>query len=842
MEYFTKNGLVWWVGVVEDRYDPLKLGRCKVRIFGYHTDDTTELKTEDLPWAVVMQPITSAALSGKGSSPVGILEGTWVIGWFLDGEEKQQPLIIGTYAGKPKTPDYGNLQKNSNFIQGNFARDSSGNLIYDGSGNPISSGTASTTDSIVKSTLPPLDVDMIKKLTSAIGQRESSNNYSAENPFGYIGKYQFGAAALIDLGYVKAGTTNSTLNDSTNWTNKNGVSSKEAFLADQNAQENAMFNLLEINYKRLLKSEKITTNDSSDKVAGLLAASHLVGSGNADKFDKKDGNGVKASTYYTLGSKAVGGNGEVPVDSSSDVNRETFLPENPNNPNNDPTKSLNHPALARSKGFADPNKVYPTREYANIGDVNKLAIGDRSHSSVKNKDNNRVTNIPVAEGGISWNEPVSAFSGRYPFNQVHETEAGHVVEFDSTPGSERIHVYHKNGSYVEVDINGNFVRKATGSDFVLIDRNKQVYVKGAYNLTVDGAHRILVRDNATIQVEGDANIIGHNNMNIKAAKNVGVTAKNAIVTGKESVGIISDGDINIQGKNVFIKALGNMNLDATASFSALGRISAALHGAIVKIKQGAEKLGQLGVVLPVPEVKTPDLSTTNNKVEAPLPQDENTYLYDAGQPQADSWAESRKDAGDTTSIVPKEGSVEDNANTSSLASVTTCDCEEFKNFTSFPDTIKLSNYFTLGSLTTRSAASSYALQDYNGLTKAQIACNLKYLAVNALDKIKAKYPGMIVTSGFRTRDGVSDHSRGLAADIQIVQKGSFDISQYQSAIVWIRDNVPYSQLLLEYEQRSGGTIAWIHISLYKDAVKHALPTATFLNHAVYSRNQFVNLA
>ena len=61
---------VWWQGVVEDRYDPLKLGRCRVRILGYHTDNKQEgvgIPTSDLPWATPSQPITSAAMSGIGT-------------------------------------------------------------------------------------------------------------------------------------------------------------------------------------------------------------------------------------------------------------------------------------------------------------------------------------------------------------------------------------------------------------------------------------------------------------------------------------------------------------------------------------------------------------------------------------------------------------------------------------------------------------------------------------------------------------------------------------------------------------------------------------------------------
>ena len=65
----------WWVGVIEDRKDPDKMGRCKVRIFGFHPPDKGILSTEDLPWAMMMTPATSASISGVGISPVGILEG-----------------------------------------------------------------------------------------------------------------------------------------------------------------------------------------------------------------------------------------------------------------------------------------------------------------------------------------------------------------------------------------------------------------------------------------------------------------------------------------------------------------------------------------------------------------------------------------------------------------------------------------------------------------------------------------------------------------------------------------------------------------------------------------------
>ena len=100
------GNFVWWQGVVEDKMDPLMLGRCRVRILGYHTDDLNEIPTEDLPWAMPMQPTTSAAMSGVGTTPLGPVEGTWVVGFFRDGENAQEPIIMGTLGGKPdKAPD-----------------------------------------------------------------------------------------------------------------------------------------------------------------------------------------------------------------------------------------------------------------------------------------------------------------------------------------------------------------------------------------------------------------------------------------------------------------------------------------------------------------------------------------------------------------------------------------------------------------------------------------------------------------------------------------------------------------------------------------------------------------
>lgn len=95
------DGMRWFMGIVEDRgtgqfsgkKDNTKLGRCKVRIYGMHGE---EVKTADLPWAHVATPAQSAGISGVGRSPTGLVEGSKVVGFFVDGTDGQEPIILCT--------------------------------------------------------------------------------------------------------------------------------------------------------------------------------------------------------------------------------------------------------------------------------------------------------------------------------------------------------------------------------------------------------------------------------------------------------------------------------------------------------------------------------------------------------------------------------------------------------------------------------------------------------------------------------------------------------------------------------------------------------------------------
>lgn len=95
------NGFFWFIGRVEDRNDPMNLGRVRIRIYNLHSQDVNQIQTEDLPWSMILMPPTSASQNNIGVSPTGIEVGSHVIGFFMDGMEHQMPVVMGTFHGMP---------------------------------------------------------------------------------------------------------------------------------------------------------------------------------------------------------------------------------------------------------------------------------------------------------------------------------------------------------------------------------------------------------------------------------------------------------------------------------------------------------------------------------------------------------------------------------------------------------------------------------------------------------------------------------------------------------------------------------------------------------------------
>lgn len=95
--FIGQDGFVWWIGIVESIDDPLTLGRCRVRCFGYHPAKSTNLvPTEDLPFALSIHPLNTPNLYGTPRV------GEWVFGFFLDALSAQEPAILGYLPAIPQ--------------------------------------------------------------------------------------------------------------------------------------------------------------------------------------------------------------------------------------------------------------------------------------------------------------------------------------------------------------------------------------------------------------------------------------------------------------------------------------------------------------------------------------------------------------------------------------------------------------------------------------------------------------------------------------------------------------------------------------------------------------------
>lgn len=316
----------WWIGTVEDVNDPEKIGRYRVRILGYHTEDKSVLPTEDLPWAMTVQPTSSAAMSGIGDTNIGLIAGSTVVGFFTDSNETQLPIIMGSIGG----------------------------------------------------------VDTVKG-NGETGFQDPSATYPL-----------------------------------------NGL----------------------------------RTQDKGRNQVGESSLSRLARGGET------------AEKHISLAAKRA--------------------------------------MRVEDQPFAQPSPI----------DGENAAFPE-----VKPE---------------TWSEPHPQGSekskSQYPYNNVHEYESGHVQEFDDTPGSERIHTYHKSGSFVEFQPDGSRVQKIVGDDFEIVYGNKTLHVEGNLNINV-------TRGDVNIKVDkGD--VIEDYAGGIYSTIRKGRYTK---IAGNDMLDVLSDQKINISG-------------------------------------------------------------------------------------------------------------------------------------------------------------------------------------------------------------------------------------------------------------------------------------------------------
>ena len=219
-------------------------------------------------------------------------------------------------------------------------------------------------------------------------------------------------------------------------------------------------------------------------------------------------------------------------------------------------------------GFADPRSFYPRR--VNEVDTNRLAVNDATKQHpVVNLKRQRVDDLV--------GEPETQYASKYPYNHVKETESGHIVEFDDTPGHERIHEYHRSGTFYEVHPDGTKVTKIIGDDYEIVHQNKKLRVRGNIEVYCDGDADLYVRGSLTGQVDENIDLHAGKNINIHAGKNMRFYANDSIeftsqkeltATSVSNMTLQSQADMNINAEGDYltnIKGASRINSDGDIS-------------------------------------------------------------------------------------------------------------------------------------------------------------------------------------------------------------------------------------------------------------------------------------
>ena len=162
-----------------------------------------------------------------------------------------------------------------------------------------------------------------------------------------------------------------------------------------------------------------------------------------------------------------------------------------------------------------------------------------------------------------WTIPKSPYNAEYPHNRVYQSASGHVMEFDDTKGHERVNIYHKEGTWIEIDSAGNINIVANGTRTDVTLKDSKVYVRGDQDVTIEGNATVYAQKNLTAKVDGDmkTTVKGNYDLNVGKAFNLNVRE-----------------GINVRGANIIMEA----NQDNIETYAAISNINYAVENYSIK--------------------------------------------------------------------------------------------------------------------------------------------------------------------------------------------------------------------------------------------------------------------
>lgn len=602
---------MFFVGVVEDRNDPRVEGRVKVRAFGVHGSNR-DIPTTELPWATLI----------IGNHDVNFTPpplNAWVFGFFIDGREAQQPMIIGLIPAQsvdlvdPEKKGWGTVPSEDYDLQsqGTRPRDiglspmsslATGEFLNETYNEPLETnrirsipiaggcirnhypmgngnlwgndtaesggggGTAGPTDAI-PANLPPLsgnrNLDEAKlKAESYLGRPISDSEWDAlvrttfaeatSNPAERAG------VMTVILNRVKSpsfpNTIDGVLNQKSQFQavtgTRNDPGPSEGYLANRSpAQLASMADALNTYLPEY--ADRGWVNFTSNIDAAYGAGTNI---GFKDTVRNSPNSEIIGGTVFG----SVGGSGS--SNASVKPSTTTGSALSASNAKLDRASQIRTRIAEIDKQIeqaitpADVKKLVDERKVLEA-ELASLEASSPTEGTAGDPYSSYTTPQSDQSCSSTWDEPPSGYSAKYPYNRVLQTATGHSIELDDTPGGERIMIWHRDGSYIQIT-GSSTSYKNMGDKYEVNERNSHVYIGGNNIVTIEGDSHVLIKGNKVEEIMGDYKQIVHGNIMVGGAGRVEINGADRTDIRSASLGLDSNVEnLNIRtGKNIVFES------------------------------------------------------------------------------------------------------------------------------------------------------------------------------------------------------------------------------------------------------------------------------------------------
>ncbi|ANS05938.1 baseplate hub subunit and tail lysozyme [Citrobacter phage vB_CfrM_CfP1] len=562
----------YFEGVVENVDDPRYLGRVQVRVFGEHPaqkqkSETIGIPVEELPWMIPIQDITSAAVSGVGFSPTGIVRGSFVFGVWRD-KWHQDGLILGTFAGQyTEKPD---TQKGFCDPLGEYPRYVGNDVNVLARGGLEGKGSSSV---IIRNTNSSIAVNPDDRPLDDIPEdnRPDTGGFTIETMLKqdegirtrwYIdseGYPTIGIGHLLimektrDTAKINAAISNAVGREVTNGT----ITAEEVstlFAQDLAKVRQGISNTPSV--------REVYVDLNRPRQMAIENMCFQMGVGGVAKFRNALA-AMKAKDWQTA---------------YNELRNSTWANQTP----------------GRSSRVSKIVLVGNLESYGvQVPDPEGRSLSAAYNPVLLAASNPEDPFVP-GDTRVMFEEPKSSYNAEYPYNMVFESRSGHIQEFDDTPGYERYNRVHPAGSYEEIRPDGTRVVKIVGDDYLIVQQGRKVnikgnlqvviegdafiynmgnvqqtvdgnvteFVRGNVNQTVEGEYVGRIKGNAELTVEKDATVNVDQNLmaNVKQNATVNVT-EDALVTAKNAMMDIEQ-DFDVNAENITMIARQNTLIDS----------------------------------------------------------------------------------------------------------------------------------------------------------------------------------------------------------------------------------------------------------------------------------------